>query len=133
MDSAPFHNVLFLQKISSICLHPFSVLAIFIIPLIVTEASGINKVAKVFLRCSYSRLPNGIIIREKTEDEENASLEASDSYAAELSRHFDSRILEQPSVAVDRALSEVIIMGNLSLDNIKYSVSAVMNNDQDIL
>lgn len=34
-------------------LHPFSVLAIFIIPLIVTEASGINKVAKVFLRCSY--------------------------------------------------------------------------------
>ena len=32
-------------------LHPFSVLAIFIIPLIVTEASGINKVAKVFLRC----------------------------------------------------------------------------------
>ena len=62
---------------------------------------------------------SGIIIREKTEDEENASLEASDSYAAELSRHFDSRILEQPSVAVDRALSEVIIMGNLSLDNIK--------------
>lgn len=34
-------------------LHPFSVLAIFIIPLIVSEASGINKVAKVFLRCSY--------------------------------------------------------------------------------
>ena len=29
-------------------LHPFSVLAIFIIPLIVTEASGINKVAKVY-------------------------------------------------------------------------------------
>lgn len=29
---------------------------------------------------------SGIIIREKTEDEENASLEASDSYAAELSR-----------------------------------------------
>lgn len=76
---------------------------------------------------------SGIIIREKTEDEENASLEASDSYAAELSRHFDSRILEQPSVAVDRALSEVIIMGNLSLDNIKYSVSAVMNNDQDMI
>lgn len=36
-------------------LHPFSVLAIFIIPLIVTEASGINKVAKVFLRCSYAK------------------------------------------------------------------------------
>ena len=34
-------------------LHPFSALAIFIIPLIVTKASGINKVAKVFLRCSY--------------------------------------------------------------------------------
>lgn len=76
---------------------------------------------------------SGIIIREKTEDEENASLEASDSYAAELSRHFDSRILEQPSVAVNRALSEVIIMGNLSLDNIKYSVSAVMNNDQNMI
>ena len=24
-------------------------------------------------------------------------------------------------------------MGNLSLDNIKYSVSAVMNNDQDMI
>lgn len=34
-------------------LHPFSVLAIFIIPLIVTETSGINKVAKVFLRCAF--------------------------------------------------------------------------------
>lgn len=42
-----------ISAIMSDFLHPFSVLAIFIIPLIVTEASGINKVAKVFLRCSY--------------------------------------------------------------------------------
>lgn len=34
-------------------LHPFSVLSIFLIPLIVTEARGIKKVAKVFLRCAY--------------------------------------------------------------------------------
>ena len=76
---------------------------------------------------------SGMIIREKSQDEENASLEASDSYAAELSRHFDNRILEQPSVAVDRALSEVVLMGNLALDNIKYSARAVINNDQDMI
>ena len=76
---------------------------------------------------------SGMIIREKSQDEENASLEASDSYAAELSRHFDNRILEQPSVAVDRALSEVVLMGNLALDNIKYSAKAVINNDQDMI
>ena len=34
-------------------LHPFSVLSIFLIPLIVTEAREIKKVAKVFLRCAY--------------------------------------------------------------------------------
>lgn len=34
-------------------LHPFSVLAIFLVPLIVTENSGIDKVARIFLRCSY--------------------------------------------------------------------------------
>ena len=76
---------------------------------------------------------SGMIIREKSQDEENATLEASDSYAAELSRHFDNRILEQPSVAVNRALSEVVIMGNLALDNIKYSSKAVINNDQDMI
>ena len=76
---------------------------------------------------------SGMIIREKSQDEENASLEASDSYAAELSRHFDNRILEQPSVAVERAVNEVAIMGRLSLSNIAYAQQAIQTNDQDAI
>ena len=76
---------------------------------------------------------SGLIIMEKKDTSISTDVDSNDKDAVEISRHFDSRILEQPSVAVDRALSEVIIMGNLSLDNIKYSVSAVMNNDQDMI
>ncbi|MDO5382045.1 MAG: Na/Pi cotransporter family protein [Eubacteriales bacterium] len=76
---------------------------------------------------------SGIVIREKSVDNENAELEAKDSYAAELARHFDDRLFEQPSFAVENALNEVIIMGNLSLDNIKYSSEAITNNDQNMI
>lgn len=53
ISSVHNYGILGISAIMNDFLHPFSVLAIFIIPLIVTEASGINKVAKVFLRCSY--------------------------------------------------------------------------------
>ena len=51
----------------------------------------------------------GIIIRRKNPTKKMKKMlpmvEASDSYAAELSRHFDTEyaVLRQPSVAVDRA------------------------------
>lgn len=76
---------------------------------------------------------SGIIVREEKAGSENARLEAEDSYAAELSRHFDNRILEQPSFAVERALKEVIIMGRLASDNIKYAVKAVSEDNQSMI
>lgn len=46
---------------------------------------------------------------------------------------FDSRLLGQPSVAVETAKNEVITMGNLALDNIKYAAEATQKNDQTMV
>ena len=62
-----------------------------------------------------------------------AELEAKDAVAAEIARHFDSRLLGQPSVAVETAKNEVIAMGNLALDNIKYAAEATQKNDQTMV
>lgn len=75
---------------------------------------------------------SGMIVRDKSSSAD-AELEARDPFAAELARHFDDRILGQPSVAVDRALSEVINMGKLSYTNIGYAMDAIMANDQDTI
>ena len=53
ISSVHNYGVWSISAIMNDVLHPFSVLSIFLIPLIVTENSGINKVAKVFLKCSY--------------------------------------------------------------------------------
>lgn len=63
---------------------------------------------------------SGLIVRENEKQDDFAELEAKDAVAAEIARHFDSRLLGQPSVAVETAKNEVITMGNLALDNIKY-------------
>ena len=63
---------------------------------------------------------SGLIVRENEKQDDFAELEAKDAVAAEIARHFDSRLLGQPSVAVETAKNEVIAMGNLALDNIKY-------------
>ncbi len=76
---------------------------------------------------------SGLIVREKNETEIDSNVDQSDEAAVEISRHFDSRILEQPSVAVERAVNEVSVMGRLALSNIEYAVKALQNNDQDMI
>jgi len=61
ISSVHNYGVWSISAIMNDVLHPFSVLSIFLIPLIVTENSGINKVAKVFLKCSYVYLIPTII------------------------------------------------------------------------
>ena len=76
---------------------------------------------------------SGLIVRENEKQDDFAELEAKDAVAAEIARHFDSRLLGQPSVAVETAKNEVIAMGNLALDNIKYAAEATQKNDQTMV
>ena len=76
---------------------------------------------------------SGLIARENEKQDDFAELEAKDAVAAEIARHFDSRLLGQPSVAVETAKNEVITMGNLALDNIKYAAEATQKNDQTMV
>ena len=80
--------------------------------------------AKVLVKLS------GLIIREK---EDNIVMDKDDEDAVEISRHFDPRILEQPSVAVERALFEVVQMGKLARKNISYATRAIMSNDAEMV
>lgn len=74
---------------------------------------------------------SGMIVRDKNEEDE--VLDENEAGAAKISRHFDTRILEQPSVAVERALSEVVEMGKLARRNISYATRAIMNNDAEMV
>lgn len=76
---------------------------------------------------------SGLIVRENEKQDDFAELEAKDAVAAEIARHFDSRLLGQPSVAVETAKNEVIAMGNLALDNIKHAAEATQKNDQTMV
>ena len=76
---------------------------------------------------------SGLIARANEMQDNFAELEAKDAVAAEIARHFDSRLLGQPSVAVETAKNEVIAMGNLALDNIKYAAEATQKNDQTMV
>ena len=76
---------------------------------------------------------SGLIVRENEKQDDFAELEAKDAVAAEIARHFDSRLLGQPSVAVETAKNEVITMGNLALDNIKYAAEASQKNEQTMV
>ncbi len=65
---------------------------------------------------------SGRIVREKESPEETLE--------EEILSHLDSRILENPSFAIETAKREVIHMGELALDNVKLGRQAVMANDE---
>ena len=73
---------------------------------------------------------SGIIVPEKKTEQIE---EISDKEELEISRHFDDRILGQPSVAVERAKNEVINMGRLAYDNIEIASRAVRENSQELV
>lgn len=53
--------------------------------------------------CQSACKISGLIVRENEKQDDFAELEAKDAVAAEIARHFDSRLLGQPSVAVETA------------------------------
>lgn len=78
---------------------------------------------------------SALIVREKDEPV-SGNLDGLTDEAAisnEIARHFDSRILEQPSFAIERAVSEVAIMGKLAYSNIEYATKAISENDQSMI
>ncbi|NLO10334.1 MAG: Na/Pi cotransporter family protein [Clostridiales bacterium] len=46
-------------------------------------------------------------------------------------RHLDERILETPSFAVQNAIKEVVHMGEITLDNTREAVEALLNNNEE--
>lgn len=76
---------------------------------------------------------SGVIIPEKTESETEKLTGPDDDFEREIGRHFDDRILGQPSVAVERAEKEVINMARLAYDNIETASRAVRENSQELV
>jgi len=46
-------------------------------------------------------------------------------------RHLDERILETPSFAVQNAVKEVVHMGEITLNNVREAIDALLNNDDE--
>lgn len=76
---------------------------------------------------------SGVIVPEKPETEAETADGLEDDFEREISRHFDDRILGQPSVAVERAKNEVVNMGRLAYDNIEIASRAVRENNQELV
>ena len=76
---------------------------------------------------------SGIIIPEKNNDGQFEVEDSMSEAEIEISRHFDNRLMSQPSVALERAKNEVVSMAKLAYDNIEYSSRAVTQNDHELV
>lgn len=68
---------------------------------------------------------SGVIIKENTHNVMDDELEA-------MKRHLDDRILETPSFALDNAIKQVIHMGDRTLENVKQSIHALLERDEEL-
>ena len=48
-----------------------------------------------------------------------------------MSQHLDERILETPSFAVDNAMAQIVHMGEVTLENVKHSIEALLEKDEE--
>lgn len=77
---------------------------------------------------------SGIIVPEKKHADGQTEGTGDMSEAElEVSRHFDNRLLGQPSVALESAKNETIRMARLAYDNIEYASRAVISNSQELV
>lgn len=76
---------------------------------------------------------SGIIIKEKTEEGQFEIEDNMSEAEIEISRRFDYRLMNQPSVALERAKNEVVEMAKLAYDNIEYASRAVVQNSQELV
>lgn len=70
------------------------------------------------------RLSKVLIPDEETEDM---------SISAQAARRLDHRMLNNPSLALEAAVSETLFMGKLALSNLKAAMSAVMESNKETI
>jgi phosphate:Na+ symporter len=62
---------------------------------------------------------------------DDSKVETSDDVIQVTLRHLDERILETPSFAVENSVKEVVHMGQITLDNAREAVEALLKNDKE--
>jgi phosphate:Na+ symporter len=62
---------------------------------------------------------------------DDSKVETSDDEIQVTLRHLDERILETPSFAVENSVKEVVHMGQITLDNTREAVEALLKNDKE--
>lgn len=67
---------------------------------------------------------SGLVVKEKEEH-----LLVEDEEAAATLKHLDERIFESPAFAVETASLEVVHMGQITLDNVKRAMDAILTGD----
>lgn len=67
---------------------------------------------------------SGLVVKEKEE-----GLPVEDEEAAATLKHLDERIFESPAFAVDTAALEVVHMGQITMDNVKRALDAILTGN----
>ncbi len=63
---------------------------------------------------------SSVMVKERPEDKEEEDFVI----------NLEDRLLESPSFAIEAAVTEVVRMGNLALDNYKLSINAILEDDE---
>lgn len=69
---------------------------------------------------------SGLVVKEKEE-----GLPVEDEEAAATLKHLDERIFESPAFAVETAALEVVHMGQITMDNVKRALDAILTGNLD--
>ncbi|MDO4268886.1 MAG: Na/Pi cotransporter family protein [Eubacteriales bacterium] len=73
---------------------------------------------------------SGIVVKEKPEEEKQPASQEDQETAATY-KHLDERIFESPAFAVETAALEVVHMGQITLENFRRSMTAVLTENTD--
>ncbi|SET04323.1 Na/Pi cotransporter family protein [[Clostridium] polysaccharolyticum] len=69
---------------------------------------------------------SGVIVKDHAHNVIDDELES-------MKRHLDERILETPSFALDNAIKQVVHMGEITMENVKRSVKALLEKDGQLV
>lgn len=72
---------------------------------------------------------SGIVVREKPEEE--APEAAEDEETVVTFKHLDERIFESPAFAVETAALEVVHMGQITLENVRVAIDALLTRNTE--
>lgn len=67
---------------------------------------------------------SGMLMKESGEDDDSDEVN-------HVLQHLDNRILESPTFAVENVVKEVVHLGDVTLDNVKRSINAMLENNEE--